>query len=582
MERMRQGALAVAAIAACAAAAIPGNVRADAIVRTQAMFATTIAEYFIEDEHVRVELEIGVDDVPAFRNLLPDEFYERLGVEPSPLADRLELFFSNDLVITASDVVPISGRMVSLEARRRVQRDEISGEPIPPEEGAEEEIVIFARLEYPLSGRPAALTFFGPRGGEKASVGFVAYHRGVPLNDFRYLAASQTLDLDWSDPWYSSFRSRILRRTYFAPMYGFVYVEPYEVRKEIVVRPRDLQRFVDLGLEGRNAIPVEIQGDLKRTAAEFLRGHQKVEIDGLAVEPELARVNFLERTLRTSRVVDPPVELDLDSAVLGVIFAYPTEGLPQRVTMDWDLWDERIQRVPAASVDQAGPLPVILEPDFRVLEWQNFLKNPELPTLRVLELPPSAAERAMLPLRWVLLVIAIAAAAHWARARGRKPGIVAVSAAFVAVAGFALSERAALTDERAAEVVSGVLHNVYRAFDFRGEEQIYDVLAQSVDGELLGSIYLETRRGLVLANQGGARAKVKQIELVELVAEPGDGGGFRATATWNVSGSIGHWGHIHRRDNQYRARLGIAPVEGVWKLVDLEILEQQRVAPAVK
>ena len=159
---------------------------------------------------------------------------------------------------------------------------------------------------------------------------------------------------------------------------------------------------------------------------------------------------------------------------------------------------------------------------------------------------------------------------------------MAVSAAFVAVAGFALGWRAAITDERAAEVVAGVLHNVYRAFDFRGEEQIYDVLAQSVEGELLGSIYLETRRGLVLANQGGARAKVKQIELVELSAEPGDGGGFRATATWNVSGSIGHWGHIHRRDNQYRARLGIEPVEGMWKLTDLEILEQERIEPAVR
>ena len=108
MERIRQGALAVAAIAVCAAAAIPGNARADAIVRTQAMFATTIAEYFIEDDHIRVEIEIGVDDVPAFRNLLPDEFYERLDVEPAPLADRLELFFSNDLVITVSDVKPIA------------------------------------------------------------------------------------------------------------------------------------------------------------------------------------------------------------------------------------------------------------------------------------------------------------------------------------------------------------------------------------------------------------------------------------------------------------------------------------------
>ena len=49
--------------------------------------------------------------------------------------------------------------------------------------------------------------------------------------------------------------------------------------------------------------------------AEFLREHHRVEIDGRVVEGELARVNFLERTLRTSRVIDPPEELDVHSAM---------------------------------------------------------------------------------------------------------------------------------------------------------------------------------------------------------------------------------------------------------------------------
>jgi len=48
---------------------------ADAIVRSQAMFADTIAEYFIEDDHVRLELEIGSNDVGPFRHLLTDVLY---------------------------------------------------------------------------------------------------------------------------------------------------------------------------------------------------------------------------------------------------------------------------------------------------------------------------------------------------------------------------------------------------------------------------------------------------------------------------------------------------------------------------
>jgi hypothetical protein len=135
---------------------------------------------------------------------------------------------------------------------------------------------------------------------------------------------------------------------------------------------------------------------------------------------------------------------------------------------------------------------------------------------------------------------------------------------------------ASLSPARSEQLVSGLLHNVYRAFDYRAEEQIYDVLARSAEGELLERLYLETRRGLELANQGGARAKVKQIELIDLETEAGEAGGFLARATWKVAGSVGHWGHIHQRVNQYRAELSVAPLDGLWKLVDIEILEEER------
>jgi hypothetical protein len=49
-----------------------------------------------------------------------------------------------------------------------------------------------------------------------------------------------------------------------------------------------------------------MQDELKRTAAEFLREHQAVVIDGERIAPELARINFLDRSLKTSRVIDPP------------------------------------------------------------------------------------------------------------------------------------------------------------------------------------------------------------------------------------------------------------------------------------
>ena len=555
------------------------SARADAIIATQAMLASTIAEYGIDDGYVRVELEIGLQDLEAFRNLVPDELYFELGHDPQPLALRLQHFFAHDLAISADGGSPLPGRVVAIGARRRVRRDEITGEPLANDAEEEPEIVVFASLEYALPGRIETLTLHGLDAGHAAGVGFIAYHRGIPINDFRYLAPAQTLQLDWGDPWYTHFERRALRRQYFAPMSGFLYVEPYEVRKEIIARPRDLQAWVDLGLEGRQTIPPELQAEILRKVAAFLRDHHAVEIDGRRVEGDLAQANFLERSLRTSRVIDPPVELDLDSAVIGVIFVYPTDGLPERVTMEWDLWNDRIQQVPVSAVDQAGPLPSILEPDWSVLEWQNFLQNPELPTLRVITPPPSWLASTLWSLRWLLGIVAagVLLAAAWRATAGDRRAPLWLGAgsllALLLVAGASLSAR--VSDERAREIVGDLLHNVYRAFDFRGEEAIYDVLAQSADGELLTQLFLETRRGLELANQGGARAKVKTIELVELETEPAEGG-FRSEATWNVTGSVGHWGHLHERRNQYRAELTIAAREGDWKLVGLEILDEKR------
>ena len=99
----------------------------------------------------------------------------------------------------------------------------------------------------------------------------------------------------------------------------------------MIVRPIDVQNWVDLGLDGRE---IDSGGDAVRAQeeriVEFLAAHQNLMIDGRAVEPEFERANFLRRTLRTSIVIDPPEELDVYSATLGVIFVAPTEGLSAR------------------------------------------------------------------------------------------------------------------------------------------------------------------------------------------------------------------------------------------------------------
>ena len=211
-----------------------------------------------------------------------------------------------------------------------------------------------------------------------------------------------------------------------------------------------------------------------------------------------------------------------------------------------------------------------------MLEWQNFLKNPELPTLLEVAPPPTAWERA---LGWAGAPVGLTGVGLLALAAVRRRRPLFVPALLLVAAGlaaFVASGGSRLSEERSAELVGSLLHNVYRAFDFRDEGRIYDTLARSVAGDLLEQVYLETRRGLELQSQGGARAKVKEVALDTLETAPAGGGAFTARATWQVGGSVGHWGHLHQRRNRYRADLTVAPVDGAWRLTRVEILEEER------
>lgn len=560
--------------------------QADPLMITRAMTASTIAQIYIEEDAVAIELEIGVSDLRGFRNLLPDAIYERLGYEPEPIARRLPRFFREDLTIRPDGGLPVPGRVVDMAARPRVRRDEITGEPLPLVDG-EGETVIYARLVYPLDRRPAVLNIAPPRtkvGGAAANIGFVVYHRDLPVNDFRYLGVDETLRLDWDDPWYSVFDNRNLRRQYNSPISAYLYIEPYEVRKEIVLRPKDLQQWVDLGLEGKESITVEEQEEVKRKVVEFLAQRNPVTIDGQPVEGTLDRAHFIYRTLRTSGVIDPPRELDLVSATLGVIFVYPVDGLPQEVTMKWELFGPRIQRVPTSATDEAGPLPFFVTPDDPVVRWQNFLKNPTLPGLVEVQTPPRGSG-----ILFTLSALIAGAGLLWlalrhgkAAIRGELPSrkvtlVASALAVVLAVAVPAGVKSSRVSDRDAEAIVAALLKNTYRAFDYRDENRIYDALEKGAAGELLTDIYLETRRSLEIENQGGARAKVKEVEVLSAVHSPLDGElGFVTLATWNVSGSVGHWGHIHQRTNQYEARFTVQAIDGVWKITGLELLQEQR------
>ena len=131
------------------------------MVRNQAMFADTIAEYYVEDDHLRLELEIGSNDVAAFRNLLPDALYQRLGYENTPLKERLPRFVSADMpVLVGRSKLP--GQVTKIGPATRPLRDAITGEELPTPED-EATVVIRATIIFSFDERPDSLTLVAPK-----------------------------------------------------------------------------------------------------------------------------------------------------------------------------------------------------------------------------------------------------------------------------------------------------------------------------------------------------------------------------------------------------------------------------------
>ena len=138
-----------------------------------------------------------------------------------------------------------------------------------------------------------------------------------------------------------------------------------------------------------------------------------------------------------------------------------------------------------------------------------------------------------------------------------------------------------MNDDKAVTVLNSLLKNIYRSFDFREEEDVYDRLATSVQGNLLSEIYLQNRKSMVVTQAGGARARVKEVEILDVNVNNMDDSplGRLFHAKWTAMGTVGHWGHIHMRKNQYEANISVEPVDGAWKITDLELLEEKRIDP---
>lgn len=361
---------------------------------------------------------------------------------------------------------------------------------------------------------------------------------------------------------------------------GYVTIEPFETRVEAICLPAAFAQEWNL--------PSELSGPTKESVLAKVLESLKSKTEGES--PDQA-FNF-DTTYSRFVVLDPDLgyqaderdSIPLDEAIVGVSMSSLSKQV-NKLSITWNWFAPGENRVPvqiSAGDDLAARFLTLEQPS---MVWQRDPNSAEpLPTLRKIPLVTMSKQGH----RPILLKIGIGILALTGLIvlimKTKTPSMVffLIPLGFVALLGAFRFSKEVSTLPQGSEVndlVDGLLRNTYHAFDFRDEEDIYEILSESIDDHLLEDIYLEVRKGLELEYKGGPRVRIEGLNLrgCEIIKRNDEGGSFLVQSEWDAVGNVNHWGHTHIRDNRYKAILQIkATKDRIWKIAKIQIQDEKR------
>ncbi|MCH2178282.1 MAG: hypothetical protein MK106_05700 [Mariniblastus sp.] len=418
----------------------------------------------------------------------------------------------------------------------------------------------------------------------------------------------ETFRFDWEDPalqsdasdedwesWFEKQREKTLGIQSYSSVYSFIYITHYEVRHEVLIPLASLASFLELERADPGFLEVAEQAAAAKKIEAFFSSGNPVTIDGVVVQPTFDRVDFYGLDLRDFAVQAERRKVSMANGRVGVIMSYSTKGMPASVTVTWDLFNEAVKSVDSVvfafdeiqkteftmfltdntfewkATDQPAIVPIVGVPADREAYSHPVIQIPLVSALCGLGVVLSLAFFVFCKCTWkvvlpALLFFLLVGALCW------NAQIWELRNPFLA--------KPKVPAEKAGQVFNQLHKNIFRAFDYRNEEEIYNALSQSVDGELLRDLYLKIIASLKVKEQGGAVSNIQEViigegeidETTSPIARPGFG--FRSK--WDLVGTVEHWGHIHERTNQYDARFLVELVNDRWKITNMEILDESQ------
>lgn len=470
------------------------------------------------------------------------------------------------------------------------------------------------QIEYAFSEPPEFLTLQQDISDENfifPSEMRVSVHQSgsdVTFTDALKAGGTVTLRFDWEsaplsesasdeewETWFEKQREATLGITSYSSVYSFLYIEPAEVRHEVLVPLATLKTVLPMKHTDPAFISVDEQEPVRTLIREWLRDANPVTINGLPVVPQFTRIDFYGLDLKDFARQAEPGPVSMANGRVGIIMTYPSpDDSVREATVTWDRFHStirRIQSVVFAYPDQMDRFEFsrFNKPEDNQLKW--VCPNEQLPEPAEAvpaSLPPGPQLNIPVASISLLLVLAIAWKLFALQKRWLVAGIgLAAALSLTNVLNVTIQHPwkapAEVTSDQAENIFETLHKGTYRALDFGSENRIYEVLAASADGGLLENLYLQLKKSLEMREQGGAVARVRSLhyESVQPVERSSDAPpwpGFRVRAQWVVGGTVEHWGHVHERQNQFDGIFDVEPRLGQWKITRMEIEDQKQLS----
>ena len=364
------------------------------------------------------------------------------------------------------------------------------------------------------------------------------------------------------------------------PLEGFVTVTPFEIRCEWLVRAKDLQPNIAISEDGMQVIPIAVQEGFMDSILKKIENNTELVCDGEKLVVSYLNTDFVSVGNYGVTTRQTPRDELLEEAVVGITLAYAVNEAPKNVSLNLK---ERLQQgryVPIAFTDPWGTTPNKITANTHEVSWKRRMAGFRRPIIKAVVISkPTWPIGAVICVLLVILVWFFVK--KWHLAKYKKTISMLLILLAIAVYPFARIQSSGtlskISEKQSTTMLQQLLTNIYQAFDYRSEEAIYDQLAISATGDQLTSIYLEQLSAMELEERGGARASVDNVEVLEIRELKPVENGFKMDASWVVSGSVSHFGHIHYRKNRYNAWVYVIPGNGAWKISGMEVQEKERI-----